>query len=76
MPGALRADVTRMSVDYRLLDQWQRQREAAQFERRIEQAVAYVERRAQAIRAVESLPVEPEHAPLRVVGRTLPHPGC
>ena len=67
MPEAVRADVSRMSVDYRLLDRWQRQRETAQFERRIEQAVAYVERRAAAIRALESPRVEPERPRLRVV---------
>lgn len=65
MPAGVHADVTRMSVDDRYLERWQRSREKADFERRIEQAVAYVERRAAAVRAVDI--VQPAPPRLRVV---------
>ncbi len=61
------ADVPRVAVDYQLLEHWQRRREVAQFERRIEQAVAYVERRVEAIRRLEAAPAEPEPTRLRAV---------
>jgi hypothetical protein len=61
------ADVPRVAVDYQLLEQWRRRREAAQFERRIEQAVAYVERRAEAARMLDPAPAASRPTRLRAV---------
>lgn len=44
-----------MGVDTRLVDQWRRSQEKNQFERRVQAAVAYVEQRVAALKAVEQV---------------------
>jgi hypothetical protein len=44
-----------VAVDYQLLARWCRSQNALNFERAVEDAVSYVERRASAVRAAESV---------------------
>jgi hypothetical protein len=60
MAGAVAADQSRMAVDYQLVEHWQRRRAVEEFERRVTQAVEYVERRVEALRAIETAEPEPE----------------
>ena len=67
MAGGVAADQSRMAVDYQLVEHWQRTRAVEEFERRVQQAVAYVERRVEALRAIEDAPPESERPRLRAV---------
>jgi hypothetical protein len=61
-----RADARSVSVHYQLLERWRQSQNRQQFERQVEQAVAYVEKRVSDLRAVEDEP-ERDHRELHVI---------